>query len=174
VRGLRRTLPRLVAALVIGLLGALWQRTRGDADAAGTSRGAGTPTVEARGSQPATVPGVGPDARVGAPADASIRNAGVGFKSRQRLIEHFDKHGAEFPGYSMAQYLAAAQALRDRPAGGAVLEAVRSDGVITRFDKDQGAFLAVERSGHIRTFFRPNDGEAYFRRQMRRRPESSR
>ena len=68
----------------------------------------------------------------------------------------------------MAAYLRAAQTLRDQPAGGAVLELRRSDGVVTRFDKTSGAFLAVNRDGTIRTFFRPNDGEAYFRRQATR------
>jgi hypothetical protein len=32
------------------------------------------------------------------------------------------------------------------------------------------AFLAVNRDGTIRTFFKPNDGEAYFRRQASRTP----
>lgn len=68
----------------------------------------------------------------------------------------------------MAAYLRAAQTLRDQAAGGAVLELRRNDGVITRFDKASGAFLAVNRDGTIRTFFRPNDGEAYFRRQASR------
>ena len=56
-----------------------------------------------------------------------------------------------------------AQSLRDRPAGGEVLEAVRRDGVITRFDRRRGDFLAFDRDRTIRTFFRPNDGEAYLR-----------
>lgn len=85
-------------------------------------------------------------------------------------MEHYEKHGEEFPGLSMAQYLRAAQALRDAPVGDNVLEVRRRDGVITRFDRQGGAFLAVNRDGTIRTFFRPNDGEAYFRRQASRTP----
>ena len=49
-----------------------------------------------------------------------------------------------------------------------VLEAVRSDGVVTRFDKVTGAFLAFNDDLTIRTYFKPNDGEAYFRRQSKR------
>ena len=49
-----------------------------------------------------------------------------------------------------------------------LLEEVRDDGRITRFDRTSGAFLAFDRDGIIRTFFRPNDGEAYFRRQAER------
>jgi pyocin large subunit-like protein len=62
-----------------------------------------------------------------------------------------------------------AQELRDRPIDGSVLEAARSDGVVTRFDRASGAFLAFNRDRTIRTFFKPNDGEAYFRRQLNRR-----
>lgn len=94
----------------------------------------------------------------------------IGFTSRQRLVEHFDKHGDEFPGLDIGGYLAAAQALRDASAGGSVLELRRRDGVVTRFDRTTGAFLAYNRDGTIRTFFRPNDGEAYFRRQVSRTP----
>ena len=93
-----------------------------------------------------------------------------GFTTRQHLLEHFEKHGAEFPGLTIFTYLAAAQALRDTPDGGDVLELRRRDGVVTRFDRASGAFLAVNRDGTIRTFFKPNDGVAYFRRQASRTP----
>jgi pyocin large subunit-like protein len=53
-----------------------------------------------------------------------------------------------------------------------VLEIRRpSDGVVSRFDRRSGAFLAFDSDGTIRTFFRPNDGESYFRRQARRAPQ---
>jgi len=61
-----------------------------------------------------------------------------------------------------------AQDLRDRRAGRSVLEFSRRDGVITRFDRKSGSFLAFNRNLTIRTFFKPNDGEAYFKRQQRR------
>jgi len=93
----------------------------------------------------------------------------VGFHDRERLAEHYHKHGAEFGEISEAQYLLLAQRLRDRPAGGEVREAVRADGVVTRYDRQSGAFLAFDPDLTIRTFFRPNDGEAYFERQLKRR-----
>ena len=92
----------------------------------------------------------------------------VGFTSARSLDEHYEKHGSEFGSVNKAQYLALAKALRDVAAGGPVLEAVRKDGVITRFDKDSGAFIAFNPDRTIRTFFRPNDGERYFRRQAER------
>jgi hypothetical protein len=118
------------------------------------------------------------DASAGAaaagPSSSAVRPASdlqleaVGFRSSRQLSEHFEKHGAEFGAATPQAYLALAQALRDRPAGGEVLELVRADGVVTRFDRETGAFLAFERDGVIRTFFVPNDGERYFRRQAAR------
>ena len=92
----------------------------------------------------------------------------IGFRSRKYLDEHFAKHGREFRGLSKDQYLLAAQTLRDRPLGGDVEEIVRGDGTASRFDRESGAFLAFNRDGTIRTFFKPNDGERYFRRQAQR------
>jgi len=58
--------------------------------------------------------------------------------------------------------------MRDQPIGPSVVEVVLSDGVVTRFDRDFGTFIAFNADGTIRTFFRPNDGESYFRRQIER------
>lgn len=102
-----------------------------------------------------------------APA-APLRTA-IGFRSRRQLEEHYEKHGREFGAISQAEYLRQAQTLRDSPAGGDILEAVRSDGVTTRFDRQSGAFLAFNDDFTIRTFFRPNDGERYFKRQLNRK-----
>ena len=99
----------------------------------------------------------------------SITRPEIGFASQQKLQEHYRKHGHEFGAISEKEYLRLAQELRDRPAGGEVLEVLRADGVITRFDRKSGAFLAFNRDGFIRTFFRPNEGEAYFRRQSHRK-----
>ena len=99
--------------------------------------------------------------------DYSVRTR-IGFRSRKYLDEHFAKHGREFRGLNKDQYLLAAQTLRDRPVGGAVEEIVRGDGTASRYDRGSGAFLAFNRDGTIRTFFKPNDGERYFRRQAQR------
>ena len=108
--------------------------------------------------------------RSASPRSAPTSAASPGFASGERLREHYGKHGQEFPGLSIEAYLLAAQTLRDAPAGNTVLELRRRDGIVTRFDRGSGAFLAVNRDGTIRTFFRPNDGETYFRRQASRTP----
>ena len=94
--------------------------------------------------------------------------AGPGFTSPRSLDEHFQKHGSEFGKITKAEYLEMAQSLRDAKVGGEVLESRRADGVITRFHKKKGWFIAYNGNGRIRTFFRPNDGERYFRRQAAR------
>ena len=95
--------------------------------------------------------------------------ASIGFASEQKLEEHFVKHGREFSSPSAEAYLAKAQELRDREKKPPLLEAVRpSDGVITRFDPASGAFLAYDKNRTIRTFFKPDNGERYYHRQLKR------
>jgi hypothetical protein len=110
-------------------------------------------------------------ARTSAPAPDIRPDPGPGFRTRQALEEHFRKHGNEFgQPITIDDYLRRAQALRDAPApaGGTILQLKRPDGVICRFDRATGDFVAVNRDRTIRTFFRPNDGESYFRRQAHR------
>jgi hypothetical protein len=89
---------------------------------------------------------------------------GVGFHSRRQLDEHFARHGADFAPMTVQEYVRAAQALRDAPVGGAIEEIRRADGTTSRYDRATGAFIAFNADGTIRTFFKPNNGEAYFRR----------
>ena len=93
---------------------------------------------------------------------------GVGFADSRRLDEHYEKHGAEFGNISKQDYLHQAQLLRDAKVEGPILQTVRADGVTTRFDRQTGAFIAYNPNGAIRTFFKPNDGERYYRRQAER------
>jgi hypothetical protein len=130
--------------------------------------GGGSSSSGARDAPVPTSPSRAPAASREVPPPAP---SPVGFRSRDRLVEHYGKHGAEFGRISTEEYLRRAQALRDAPAGGDVLEVTRAtDGVVSRFDRATGAFLAFDADGTIRTFFKPNDGEAYFRRQAKRRP----
>ena len=39
---------------------------------------------------------------------------------------------------------------------------------VFRYDRQTGAFVAFNRNGTIRTFFKPNDGERYYRCQAER------
>ncbi len=95
--------------------------------------------------------------------------SGPGFRSRRQFEEHFAKHGREFGNISPQEYLARAQALRDAPAGGPILQAITPEGIISRFDRRSGAFGAYNPDRTIRTFFIPNAGERYFHRQASKR-----
>jgi hypothetical protein len=141
-----RQLVRLVVILALAALAWVARSSAGGAVA--------SPTLPPAGSAPATPLPVG--------------HPEIGFRDPSHLSEHFHKHGAEFGDITPAEYLHRAQALRDQPAGGPVREAVRQDGVVTRFDRTDGAFLAFDPDLTIRTYFRPNDGEAYFDRQLKR------
>lgn len=99
---------------------------------------------------------------------APTDRATAGFRTRSLLFEHYRKHGREFGDITVEQYLGLARELRDRAPGRGMLELVRRDGVVTRFDQRSGAFLAFDPDGTIRTFFRPRAGERYFRRQASR------
>lgn len=100
----------------------------------------------------------------------NIKHPEIGFASQQKFLDHYQKHGREFGRVSSRQYLQMAQDLRDRRIGEGVLEFKRRDGVYSRFDRKSGAFLAFNENLIIRTFFKPNDGEAYLVRQQRRDP----
>lgn len=95
--------------------------------------------------------------------------SGPGFRTPALLDEHYAKHGVEFGAISKGEYLRLAQELRDAPVGGPTLEARRPDGEFSRFDRRHGYFGAYNPDGTIRTFFIPNNGERYFRRQAQRR-----
>ena len=95
--------------------------------------------------------------------------SGPGFRSRRQFEEHYAKHGREFGNISRQEYLERAQALRDAPAGGPILQAVTPEGIVSRFDRKSGAFGAYNPDRTIRTFFIPNAGERYFHRQASKR-----
>jgi len=94
--------------------------------------------------------------------------SGPGFRSQKQFNEHYAKHGTEFGKITKQEYLEKAQQLRDAPLSQNILEAIRNDKVVTRFDRKQGYFGAYNPDRTIRTFFVPNDGERYFRRQAKR------
>lgn len=93
----------------------------------------------------------------------------VGFTSVKSLEAHFEKHGKEFGEIDRDEYLLRAQRLRDEKLSSSILEGKReSDGVMTRFRLKGGEFVAFHEDLTIRTFFKPNDGEDYFWRQLKR------
>jgi RHS repeat-associated protein len=91
---------------------------------------------------------------------------------------HYDKHvlgkmpdgsskpgGADMPEFlDKNDYVSGARDLLDGGPGSGVLEGTRGTDV-SRYDTGSGAFGVRSADGTIRTFFRPDGGEAYFRGQ---------
>jgi hypothetical protein len=121
-----------------------------------------------RGGRPAPRDTAATEATIRTPGTGAGWGASVGFADARRLDEHFEKHGGEFGRITKQDYLRQAQLLRDAKVGDPILETVRKDGVTTRFDRQTGAFIAFNPNGVIRTFFKPNAGESYYRRQAQR------
>lgn len=102
-------------------------------------------------------------------APAQSRFPGVGFANKERLDEHFKKHGHEVGAHNSTEYLQMAVALRDAPVTNDLIEKTRpTDNKLCRFERKSGFFLVYNQQGTISTFFRPNDGERYFERQLKR------
>ncbi|MEY2806386.1 MAG: hypothetical protein ACK57N_11050 [Planctomycetia bacterium] len=90
------------------------------------------------------------------------------FRDEPKLLDHHARHGAEFGSRTPSEYLAVACQLRDAPLSRDVLELRRPDGVLCRFRRSDGAFLAYRPEGTILTCFKPERGERYFRDQLER------
>lgn len=98
----------------------------------------------------------------------SIPVSPIGFSTNEKWQDHFKKHGGEFGNITAEQYLLMAQQLRDSSPSQDILEIERKDHVTSRFERSSGNFLAFNRNRTIRTFFKPKDGERYFRRQAKK------
>jgi hypothetical protein len=96
-----------------------------------------------------------------------------------KAAEHYNKHvlgvlqdgspkpgGADMPEFlDQNDYVQGARDLLDGPAGNGVLETVRGNSDIVKFDTNTGAFGVRTAGGVIRTFFRPDEGVTYFNNQ---------
>jgi pyocin large subunit-like protein len=90
------------------------------------------------------------------------------FRSAQLFNNHYTKHvlqQKEFGSISKEEYLHLAQTLVSQKEGGSILVKHKSNGDTLFFDKKSGEFAVLSGDGYIRTFFKPQDGVAYFNRQ---------
>ena len=78
---------------------------------------------------------------------------------------HWQKHGREFPEFRSAQdYERGAQAFIATPPAG-TLTKQRANGDTLLYNPATNTFAVADRRGEPRTFFRPNNGRAYWDRQ---------
>ena len=90
------------------------------------------------------------------------KESGLTFRSNRLLMEHFLKHGAEFPYSSAAEYLRGAnRVIKDQNA---LHKAEAEDGDDVYYLAAANEIVFVSTDGYIRTYFKPNDGIDYFNR----------
>ena len=78
---------------------------------------------------------------------------------------HWEKHGGEFPEYGSEQaYVAGIHAFLLHPPEGTLVKH-RDNGDTLYFDPASGVFAVQASDGAPRTFFKPNNGMAYWERQ---------
>lgn len=85
------------------------------------------------------------------------------FRKTEYLQEHFEKHGEEFGYTSADEYLAGANRVVETPGVLHKLEAEDGDDVY--YLESSNEFVIISTDGYLRTYFKPNDGKAYFDRQ---------
>ena len=106
------------------------------------------------------------------------------FANNRLAAEHYAKHvkgvidkgsvqkvspfGADMPEFtSFKNYVQAARKFNSGPTPSGVLEGVRANGDILRFDPATGNFGIRTPQGTIRTFFRPSERVDYFYKQFK-------
>lgn len=97
------------------------------------------------------------------PTTAANVQAAIMFRSEELWKEHYEKHGKQMGFESAEDYLAAANAVIQNP--NALHKKEKEDGDDLYYVKSTKDFVVVSTDGYLRTFFRPEDGIAYYNRQ---------
>lgn len=87
----------------------------------------------------------------------------IGFRNEKLLNEHYQKHGIEMGFTSALEYEAAAGRVVENSKSLHKTEAEDGDDVY--YLESSNELVIVSTDGYIRTYFKPNDGIAYYNRQ---------
>lgn len=85
------------------------------------------------------------------------------FRNENLLQEHFDKHGSELGYESASQYVDGANAVIKSPDALQKNEVEDGDYIYYKMDTNELVILSVD--GYIRSYFKPEDGLEYYKRQ---------
>ncbi len=85
-----------------------------------------------------------------------------GFKNRQALMNHWKDHGAQYPGFTVAQYEQRALELIESAVGENILGHIDKSGAIIRYDKSTNDFVKGRPLKGIFTMFKPDDGILHY------------
>lgn len=94
----------------------------------------------------------------------NVQQSSYKFSNQEALNSHFEKHGHEFGYTTPEQYLQGAIRVIENPSSLKKTEA--DDGDYVYYLQSSNEIVFVTPYGVIRTYFRPDDGMAYFNRQQ--------
>ena len=99
------------------------------------------------------------------PQDGAIVWSHGPYGSAENAAEHWQKHGGEFPeDHSETDYVREANAFVHHPPPGTRIKH-DSRGDTLFYQPSTGTFAVMDASGEPRTFFKPDNGAAYWNRQ---------
>jgi hypothetical protein len=81
---------------------------------------------------------------------------GARFGSDAKLLDHFNRHGGDFGHTTAAGYQAAADRFMMSNRGAGILEKVRPNGDVVRFNPATNEFGVSSKDGVLRTYYRPD------------------
>jgi len=82
--------------------------------------------------------------------------AGANFADDAKLQDHFQDHGADFGARTATQYEQQASAFLKGSKSASVLEKIRPNGDVVRYDPATQEFGVISKDGVIRTYFKPD------------------
>ena len=92
----------------------------------------------------------------------------VRFETPEKMQKHYDKHIDKYGNISISEYIALANELVNAKDTDDIERIVRSDESTAIYRFSTNDFLVITKDGSIRTFFKPDDGEAYWREEHER------
>jgi len=90
-----------------------------------------------------------------------IANINYQFEDEDSFTSHYQKHQDEFDSISKSEYLELANMVIENENS---LMKIEDDGDSIYYLESENYLVILGTNGYIRTFFRPSDGLAYFKR----------
>jgi len=85
------------------------------------------------------------------------------FKNNEEFDSYYEKHNKEWGDkISREEYVSRSRALMRKKADENILEKVRENGDIMKYNVRENEFLVVDKNGNIRTFFKPESKLEYW------------
>ena len=89
------------------------------------------------------------------------------FQSASHLADHFNRHAAKLGFKTQRQYLNGARNLLSKRAGGSIQQFMSGDGWLFKYNSVTNEFVILSNKGTISTYFKPDNGIAYWNQQVK-------